>query len=70
MISYYNWYIPEIMSLHGTKIALSLKYAVITCYIFFQYTFDGIEQKTGVKANTACKIIQKAIAQVDYKDFH
>lgn len=58
------------MLLHRAKIALPFRYVVVTCYIFFQYTFDEIEQKTGIKANTARKIIQKAITQVDCEDFY
>lgn len=58
------------MLLHRTKTVLPFRYAVVTYCNFFQCTFDKIEQKTGIKANTARKIIQKAIAQADCEDFH
>lgn len=58
------------MPLHGAEIALPLRHAVVTCRILFQCTFDEIERKTGVKANTARKMMQRAIARADCEDFH
>lgn len=58
------------MLLYKVKKALSLKYTVITYYIFFQYILDKIEQKIDVKANIAWKIIQKAIIQIDCDNFY
>lgn len=36
----------------------------------FGYSFDKIEQKTGVRANSTGKLIKRAIKQAGYNDFY
>lgn len=58
------------MPTHRAEIALPLRHAVVTCRILFQCTFDKIEGKTGVKANTARKMMQRAIERAGCEDFN
>ena len=41
-----------------------------TCQILFGWTFDEIKRKTGVKANSAGKLIKCAIEEAGCNDFH
>ena len=54
---------------HG-NISLQVRCAIVTCRLLFQYTFEEIEQKTGVQIDTAAKIMRRAIFQAGNKDFN
>ena len=58
------------MPTNASKITLPLCHALATCQILFGYTFDEIEQKTSVKANSARKLMKCAIELAECNDFH
>ena len=58
------------MPTNASEIALSLHHAVATCRILFGCTFDEIERKTGVKANSAVKLMKRAIKRAGCNDFY
>ena len=58
------------MPTNASEIALPLRHPVATCRILFSCTFDEIERKTGAKANSAGKLMKRAIERAGYDDFH
>ena len=58
------------MPINASEIALPLRHMVATCRILFGCTFNEIERKTGIKANSAGKLIKRAIERARCDDFH
>ena len=58
------------MAHRGTDTSIQLRVAVATCRLLFSLDFEAIECKTGVKADTAAKIILRAIDRAGNEDFN
>lgn len=41
---------------HGREISYELRCAIVTCRILYGATYEGIEQKTGVRQDTKQKL--------------
>lgn len=55
---------------HGNETSLQLRVVIATLRIFQGKDFWEIEQQTGVLANTAEKIIRRAVDRAGSNDFH
>lgn len=52
---------------HGCKIAYELRYAIVTCCIWYKATYNEIKRKTGVGFQNIVTLI---IKWAGYKDIH
>lgn len=55
---------------HSRIIVYKLKYTILTCCIVYRATYNEIEQKTGMRYDTAQKIVICAIKQTKYEDIY
>ena len=58
------------MPQRGPKIAYELRCAIITLRCLCRFSFEVIEQKTGVIAHSARSIYTKALERAKCEDFH
>jgi len=58
------------MPTHGEEVVIPLRHVIVTCRLLYGSSWAVIEQKTGVLANTALRIVQRAINQAGNKDFN
>lgn len=49
--------------------SLSLRHAIVTCKLLFDYTFDVIERKMNVQSKTTTRIMRETKRRVENKDF-
>jgi hypothetical protein len=52
----------------GPEIPLELRIAIVVMRVFYNETFDEIERKTGIKANTASVIFTRSKARAQSKE--
>lgn len=53
---------------YGQEIAYELRCVIITCLIFYEVTYNDIEQKTGAALDTIQKIATQTIDQAECED--
>ena len=58
------------MPAHGSEVPLPLRHAIVTCRLLYRSSFIEIERKVGVLANTAERIVKRAIWRVGNDDFY